>query len=80
MKRLFEVNGEFFGTKMEAKAARGEPTKPAYVEKVNGRDVHYPASYKHQIHKGPDHIGAHGHRCTQSRHRAPQQGFEPKED
>lgn len=72
MKRLFEVNGEFFGNKMDAKVARGEPTTPATTEKVNGRDVHYPPRYKHQIKLGPDHMGKHGVKVPSCQHRAPQ--------
>ena len=47
MKRIFEVAGEFFASKTDAKAARGPATQPA-VDKT-------PAQYAHQIHKGPDH-------------------------
>ena len=81
MKRLFTVNGEHFATKQEAKAARGEPIKAAYVEKDQyGKETHYPPTYKHTISPGPDHIGYHGHKCPVTRHRAPQQGFARKED
>lgn len=47
MKRLFEVNGEYFASKVEAKAARGEPTVKAEGKK--------PAQYKFEIRLGPDH-------------------------
>lgn len=47
MKRLFEVNGEYFADKKAAKAARGEPTKQA-----EGKQ---PAEYKFAIRPGPDH-------------------------
>lgn len=55
MKRLFSVNGEFFDTKKAAKAARGEPIKPARTEEVNGRKVALPPEYKFEIQYGPDH-------------------------
>lgn len=48
MKRIFEVNGEYFANKTDAKTARGAPVKPA--------DGKTPAQYKSEIHKGPDHI------------------------
>lgn len=55
MKRLFEVNGEYFADKKAAKAARGEPTKPARTEEVNGRKVSVPPEYASTIRPGPDH-------------------------
>jgi len=55
MKRLFRVNNEFFGDKKAAKAARGEPTKKAQTETVNGRTIHYPATYASKVELGPDH-------------------------
>lgn len=72
MKRLFEVNGEFFDNKMDAKTARGEPTTPETVEKVNGRDVFRPARYKYEVKRGPDHMGKHGVKVPSCSHRAPQ--------
>lgn len=44
MKRLFEVNKEFFATKAAAKEARGE--------KINKEG---PPVYAHVIKRGPDH-------------------------
>lgn len=64
MKRLFQVNGQHFGNKVDAKKARGE-------RNANG-------NYTHTISKGPDHIGNHGHSVPSTRHRGPQQGFTPK--
>lgn len=55
MKRLFEVNGEYFANKKAAKAARGEPIKPARTEEVNGRKVSLPPEYASTIRPGPDH-------------------------
>ena len=64
MKRLFEVNGEFFETKVAAKAARGDKTQEG--------------NYPHRVSKGPDHDGNHGHKVPATRHRAPQGYNEPK--
>jgi hypothetical protein len=47
MKRLFEVNGQFFSNKKEAKEARGE--------RLNKDEQDRAPSYKHEIHRGPDH-------------------------
>ena len=56
MKRLYEVNGEFFADKKAAKAVRGEPTTKAVAADPN---VHgsksTPAQYKFEIRLGPDH-------------------------
>lgn len=59
MKRLFEVNGQYFGDKVSAKAARGE-FKPATTNK--------PAHYEHTVSKGPDHdsFGVKANRRTHS--------------
>jgi len=46
MKRLFEVDGEFFDCKKDAKDHRGEKIG----ENKDGSPV-----YKHEIHRGPDH-------------------------
>jgi hypothetical protein len=69
MKRLFEVNGEFFDNKQSAKAARGDK-----IPDKEGDGFHY----AHSISKGPDHIGNHGHSVPGTRHRAPQVYNEPK--
>lgn len=56
MKRLFEVNGEFFADKKAAKAARGEPVekaKPAEPGVIGSKNQ--PPKYKHEIGYGPDH-------------------------
>lgn len=71
MKRLFTVNGEHFDQKENAKKARGEPTAKAEGNK--------PAQYKHQVHRGPDHIGNHGWNASTSAHRAPQ-ALQPKRE
>lgn len=42
MKRLFQVNGQYFESKKEAKANRGPKSEAG----------HYP----HAVSKGPDHI------------------------
>lgn len=63
MKRLFEVNGEHFATKQEAKAARGEPTK-----KAEGKE---PAQYKFEIRLGPDHWKRGGPLPGQAQPKAP---------
>ena len=56
MKRLFEVNGEFFGTKTEAKVARGEPMKKAVPADPNVFGAKgEPPQYKFEIRRGPDH-------------------------
>lgn len=47
MKRIFEVNGEYYSDKPAAKAARGE-----FTPGVHGEQGHYKAT----IHKGPDHV------------------------
>ena len=70
MKRIFEVNGSYFETKMEAKKARGEK-----LADKEGSGFHY----AHVVSKGPDHMGKHGIRVPATRHRAPQGGFEAKE-
>lgn len=46
MKRLFEVNGEYFATKQEAKVARGEK-----ITRENGSFY-----YKYVVKRGPDHF------------------------
>ena len=46
MKRIFEVNGEFFATKKEAKVARGE--------KIVREDKTF--YYKYTVKRGPDHF------------------------
>ncbi len=56
MKRLFEVNGEFFADKKAAKVARGEPVekaKPAEPGVIGSKNQ--PPVYKHEIKYGPDH-------------------------
>lgn len=56
MKRLFEVNGEFFASKKEAKVARGEPVvkaKAAEPGVIGSKNE--PAQYKFEIKLGPDH-------------------------
>lgn len=63
MKRLFEVNGQFFDQKSDAKAARGDK-----IPNKEGNGFHY----AHPVSKGPDHIGNHGKRVPSTRHRAPQ--------
>lgn len=56
MKRLFEVNGEYFDLKDKAKVARGpkikEGTKadPAVFDSKST-----PPTYKYQVKLGPDH-------------------------
>lgn len=56
MNRIFEVNGEYFTNKTDARVARGELVKPVRTEALpGGRDVVLPAVYKFEIHKGPDH-------------------------
>lgn len=65
MKRLFTVNGEHFESKQLAKAARGDKNEAG--------------NYKFTVSKGPDHDGNHGHTVPETRHRAPQGYFEPKE-
>ena len=74
MKRLFEVNGEFFDLKDNAKKARGEPTAKGGLESVDpGKTAKLlPPKYKFQIHLGPDHVGYHGWRAGKTSHRAPQ--------
>jgi len=69
MKRLFEVNGQYFGDKSAAKAARGDR-----IPNKDGSGFHY----AHTVSKGPDHDGNHGHRVPASRHRAPQEWHQPK--
>ena len=69
MKRLFEVNGQFFDQKSEAKVARGDK-----IPNKEGGGFHY----AHSVSKGPDHIGNHGLRVPATRHRAPQGGFQAK--
>ena len=69
MKRLFEVNGQFFDSKVAAKAARGDK-----IADKEGSGFHY----AHVVSKGPDHMGNHGVRVPATKHRAPQQGFEAK--
>ena len=69
MKRIFEVNGEFFDNKMAAKAARGDK-----IPNKDGDGFHY----AHTVSKGPDHIGNHGNTVPATRHRAPQGYHEPK--
>ncbi len=69
MKRIFEVNGQYFATKPEAKAARGDK-----IPNKEGGGFHY----AHTVSKGPDHIGNHGHRVPATRHRAPQGYHKPK--
>jgi hypothetical protein len=64
MKRLFEVNGQFFSNKTDAKLARGP-------RNAGGR-------YTYPVRKGPDHDGNHGKRVPASRHRAPQHWHEHK--
>jgi hypothetical protein len=56
MKRLFEVNGEFFASKSDAKKARGDATNPAIPADptVYGSKT-IPARFKHQVSRGPDH-------------------------
>ena len=49
MKRLFEVNGQFFSNKKDAKEARGER-----LNKDEDTAKEAPL-YKHEISKGPDH-------------------------
>ena len=76
MKRIYEVAGVFFENKEGAAAARGPAIKPARVEKVNGKDVEFPAVYAHKISKGPDHwrFGVvmpgrtHSHNCRSGGH------------
>ena len=63
MKRLFEVNGEYFASKMEAKVARGDK-----IADKEGSGFHY----AHPVSKGPDHIGNHGMSVKKTIHRAPQ--------
>ena len=63
MKRIFEVNGQFFDQKVAAKAARGDK-----IANKDGSGFHY----AHSVSKGPDHIGTHGHKVPRTRHRAPQ--------
>jgi hypothetical protein len=64
MKRLFEVNGQFFESKKEAKANRGPKNEAG--------------NYTHPVRKGPDHDGNHGHKVPATRHRAFQGYNEPK--
>jgi len=56
MKRLFEVNGQFFAYKSEAKKARGEPISKGTVADpdVYGSKSE-PPRYKYQVKLGPDH-------------------------
>lgn len=70
MKRLFEVNGEFFDSKVAAKASRGDK-----IADKEGSGFHY----AHIVKKGPDHMGTHGHGVPVHRHRAPQGYNQPKE-
>ena len=69
MKRLFEVNGQYFANKSEAKVARGDK-----IPHKEGGGFYY----AHTISKGPDHDGNHGHSVPATRHRAPQGYNEPK--
>lgn len=62
MKRLFEVNGTFFDSKVEAKAARGDK-----ISNKDGEGFHY----AHSVSKGPDHIGNHGLSVKDTSHRGP---------
>ena len=56
MKRLFQVNGSFFESKQEAKAARGTATTPAKgAETGVFGSKSTPAKYAHVISYGPDH-------------------------
>jgi hypothetical protein len=56
MKRLFEVNGEYFADKVAAKAARGEPIKQGITAEpgVFGSKT-VPPQYKFEVRLGPDH-------------------------
>jgi hypothetical protein len=69
MKRLFEVNGQYFESKSEAKVARGDK-----IPNKEGGGFHY----THAVSKGPDHMGNHGIRVPSCKHRAPQGYHEPK--
>ena len=69
MKRIFEVNGQFFPTKPEAKLARGPR-----IPNREGDGFHY----AHTVSRGPDHMGNHGHSVPVTRTRAPQGYNEPK--
>ncbi len=62
MKRLFEVNGQFFENKQDAKKARGDK-----IPDKEGDGFHY----AHTVAKGPDHIGSHGSRVPVTRTRGP---------
>lgn len=56
MKRLFEVNGEYFSNKPEAKKARGEAISKGTVADpdVYGSKSE-PPRYKYEVKLGPDH-------------------------
>lgn len=56
MKRLFQVNGSFFESKQEAKAARGPAKTPAKGAEagVFGSKA-TPAKFEYVISYGPDH-------------------------
>jgi hypothetical protein len=56
MKRLYEVNGEYFADKASAKAARGAPVEKAKAAEpgvFGSKSI--PAKYEHPISLGPDH-------------------------
>lgn len=56
MKRLFEVNGEYFDQKEDAKKARGERTFEGTKADPNVfGSKNEPPRYKYQVKKGPDH-------------------------
>lgn len=64
MKRLFEVKGFFFDNKPAARQHRNTLASEGIVAYVS---------------KGPDHMGNHGIRVRNTRHRGPQSNFLPKE-
>ena len=57
MKRIFEVNGEYFDNKTAAKTARDN------WNNTGGKQC--------KVSKGPDHIGNHGQSCPAARKRGP---------
>jgi hypothetical protein len=56
MKRLYEVNGEFFDLKDKAKVARGPKIKEGTKADPNVfGSKSMPPTYKFQVKRGPDH-------------------------
>ena len=57
MKRLFEVNGEFFDNKVAAKVARGPVTTPGTTaDPLVFSTWCAPLKYKYTVKPGPDHF------------------------